>query len=63
MDKNLPKDFYVRLLQIGSPEYISGLFLELAKRKWDLLREEAKDILEGDIKWADENYASGLEGV
>lgn len=60
MDKNLPKDFYVRLLQIGSPEYISGLFLELAKRKWDLLREEAKDILEGDIKWADENYASGF---
>ncbi|NLP28975.1 MAG: hypothetical protein GX370_09495 [Clostridia bacterium] len=60
MDQKPPKDFFTRLLQLGSSQYISGLFLELAKRQNNLLQAEAKEMLEGDIKWADENYAKGL---
>lgn len=60
MDQKPPKDFLTRLLQLGSSQYISGLFLELAKRQNNLLQAEAKEMLEGDIKWADENYAKGL---
>ena len=60
LDQKPPKDFFTRLLQLGSSQYISGLFLELAKRQNNLLQAEAKEMLEGDIKWADENYAKGL---
>ena len=58
LDKNLPKDFYVRLLQIGSPEYISGLFWT-CKRKW-ICYGRSKRYFRGRYKWADENYASGF---
>lgn len=58
--KIYPRSFFVRLLERASAEFISGLFLELAKRKQDFLQEEAKAILAEDINWVEENYAEGV---
>ncbi|MDR3594962.1 hypothetical protein [Clostridium sp.] len=55
------KDIYEMLLKIGSSELISGLFLEFAKRNNDLLIEDAKTILNSDIKWVEESYIKGVK--
>lgn len=55
------KEVYILILQMGSTEVISGLFLELAKTANPVLEIEAKAMLESDLKWADENYAEGVK--
>ncbi len=59
--KDPPKELYYRLLNRGSTELISGLFLELAKRNDPMLKEEAEELLVSEIDWADENYAKGVK--
>lgn len=61
INMNPPKEVYTRLLEVGSTETISGLFLELAKMGSSILVDEAKALLETEINWADENYAKGLK--
>lgn len=61
LEMNPAKDIYKVLLNIGSTELISGLFLELAKRSNPILIEEAKIIFESDINWAEESYIKGVK--
>ncbi|SFC13508.1 hypothetical protein [Clostridium uliginosum] len=61
LESNAPKEIYDLLLKVGSTELVSGLFLELAKRKNSLLIEEAKTITESDINWGGENYTKGVK--
>lgn len=56
-----PKEIYTMLLKIGSTELISGLFLELSRIANPILVEEAKKLVESEMKWADENYAKGVK--
>ncbi|MBC8060544.1 MAG: hypothetical protein H7Y18_07750 [Clostridiaceae bacterium] len=56
-----PKEVYILLLDMGSTEVISGLFLELAKTKKSILIKEAKDLLEAEMKWAEDNYIKGVK--
>lgn len=55
------KNIFELIVKIGSTELISGLFLELAKRKNPILIDEAKSIYESEIKWAEENYIKGVK--
>lgn len=59
--KNPPKEVYKFLLEKGSSELISGLFLELAKYKNPILFEEAKNLVKSEITWAKANYAKGVK--
>lgn len=61
LETNPPKDIYKLLVNIGSTELISGLFLELAKRNNPVLIEEAKTIFEAEINWAEESYIKGVK--
>ena len=61
ISKNPPKEVYKVLLEKGSSELISGLFLELAKSKNSILNEEAKSLVESEITWVEENYAKGVK--
>ena len=61
LEMNPPKDIYELLVNIGSTELISGLFLELAKRNNPILIKEAKVIFESEINWAEENYIKGVK--
>ena len=58
--KNPPKSLYQRLLQIGSSEFISGLFLQLAKVANPVLKEEATAIIVDEIEWVGPAYANGI---
>ena len=58
--KNPPKLVYERILSIGSSELISGLFLELAKNKDDVILKEAKLLIESDIDWTGRKNADSL---
>ena len=55
------KNIFELLMKIGSVELISGVFLELAKRKNSILIDEAKTICESEIKWAEESYIKGVK--
>lgn len=57
---NPPKELYIKLLNIGSPEFISGLFLEFAKNKNPILSEEAQIIIKSEIELDDKNYNDGV---
>lgn len=61
LEMNPTKDIYKLLLNIGSTELVSGLFLEFAKRNNPALLEEAKTIFEAEINWAEESYIKGLK--
>ncbi|MCY6959008.1 hypothetical protein [Clostridium brassicae] len=61
LNMNPPKEVYNLLLNIGSTELISGLFLELARRNNPILIEEAKTLIESKIKWAEDNYIKGVK--
>lgn len=56
-----PREIYDLIFKLGSTELISGLFLELGKRKNNVLLEEAKIILEKGINWAEESYSNGVK--
>lgn len=43
LKENLPKEFFVYFLTIGSTQAIAGLFLELAKQRNTMLLEETKE--------------------
>lgn len=58
---NPPKEIYTMLLEMGSTELISGLFLALAREANPILIEEAKKLVEAEMKWADESYAKGVK--
>ncbi|MCX7749577.1 MAG: hypothetical protein N2645_22180 [Clostridia bacterium] len=59
--KNPPKEVITTLLNVGSAEVISGLFLELARAANPILIQEAKALMESEIKWTDSNYAKGVK--
>ncbi len=61
ISKNPPKELYYRLLNRGSTELISGLFLELAKKSNPILKAEAEELLESEMDWAEENFAKGVK--
>ncbi len=58
---NPPKEVYKILFELGSTEVISGLFLELGKMNNPVLVEEAKTLVQSEVKWAQENYAKGVK--
>lgn len=57
---SLPLDFYKHLIQIGSTELLSGLFLEFAKQKNPLLLEETEQLLQ-NIDFDNPGYIAGLK--
>lgn len=61
MDNNPSKNILNLLLQRGSGELVAGVFLELAKRNMDILKEEAIQILEDNTTWLEDRYAKGLK--
>ncbi|RII35958.1 hypothetical protein D2A34_00895 [Clostridium chromiireducens] len=61
LDMKPSKAMYEYLIKIGSTEHVSGLFLELAKRKDSILVEEAKIIYESEIHWGEESYIKGVK--
>lgn len=54
-------ELLIRLLEIGSTELVSGLFLELAKTGAPVLVTEAKEMMDGELSWACGNYAKGVK--
>ncbi len=60
LEQKLPKDFYQYILKIGSTEVIAGIFLEMAKRRDDMLLEEAEGWKEVKA-FAEKNYMDGVE--
>lgn len=58
---NSKKETYNKLLKIGNVEFISGLLLELAKRKNSILIEEAKYIYSTNDLWSEAKYMKGLK--
>lgn len=61
ISKNPPKELYLKLLDFGSDELISGLFLDLAKLNNNILLEEAKNILKENIDCTSDNCKKGLK--
>jgi hypothetical protein len=59
--RNPPQELLRLLLKIGSTEWVSGLFLELAIKGMPSLLVEAKDLVESDLTWAAESYAKGVK--
>lgn len=55
------QELYLFLLSKGSSEFISGLFLELAKEGDPILVEQAKELLDSDLTWAQDNYKAGVK--
>lgn len=61
VEESPPIEVYNKILEIGSSELISGLFLELAKQKISLLKEKVLFIYNSRIDWVDERFASGIK--
>lgn len=61
ISKNPPIKVYKALLNTGSTEVISGLFLALAKKSNPVLLEDAGLLVESEIGWAESNYAKGVK--
>jgi len=61
LEKDPPKEIYNAILEVGSSEVISGLFLELAKARNPVLKEEAKQLVDSNIKWVEERFANGVK--
>ncbi|HEY0087302.1 MAG TPA: hypothetical protein VGB37_00570, partial [Candidatus Lokiarchaeia archaeon] len=61
ISKNPPKEIYKTILEVGSSELISGLFLELAKKGNPVLKDEAEQIINEEISWVEYNYAQGIK--
>jgi len=54
------KSVYQYLMEKGSTEVISGLFLELALQRNNCITEEAYDLLKSVPTWSSESYTAGL---
>jgi len=61
IDMNPPKELYLKMLDIGSIDVLSGLFLELAKRANPILADEAEILNDSNIAWALINQVTGLK--
>jgi hypothetical protein len=61
ISQNPSRDLYHYLLRVGSCELISGLFLELALQRNDVLAAEAQKLYDTEITWASESYQRGLK--
>ncbi|OPZ94693.1 MAG: hypothetical protein BWY74_00364 [Firmicutes bacterium ADurb.Bin419] len=61
ISKDPPKELYYRILNWGSTELISGLFLELAKKSNPILKAEAEELVASEIDWAEDNFAKGVK--
>lgn len=61
LSMNPPKEFIKIILDVGSPEVVSGLFLNLAKLANPILKEETKQLIESELNWAENNYAQGVK--
>lgn len=61
LEMNPSQNIFEQLIKIGSTELISGLFLELAKRKNPILIEDAKSIFEEQIDWGEVSYIKGVK--
>lgn len=61
LEMEIPQNIFDLLMKIGSTELISGLFLELSKRKNPVLVKEAENILESNITWGEESYIKGVK--
>lgn len=59
--QNPPSNLYQYLMRVGSGELISGLFMELAASKNNLLEKEAKELLNSDFHWSHGNYKEGIK--
>lgn len=56
-----PKEIFSYLCALGSGELVSGLFLELAKKKDPVCQHYASGILEGLYEWESPSYHKGLQ--
>lgn len=61
IDSDPPKELYDFILNVGSGELLSGLFLELSMLKRDMLKKEAGEMISSNISWLSESYAAGLQ--
>lgn len=61
LNRKPSKEIYIKLLELGSSELISGLFLELAKSSDPILENEAKKLIETEINWVDAKFARGIK--
>lgn len=52
---------YDFILNYGSSELISGLFLEFSSMKDDRLLKEAQKIIDSNVSWAEKSYADGIK--
>ncbi len=59
--KNPSRDVMQSIIKVGSPELVSGLFLELAKQQNPILLDEARSMVDNLVEWADENFALGVK--
>ncbi len=55
-----PKALYQRMLSIGSPEFVCGVLLALAKHADPVIKDEATDYLLEEINWGTPEQASGI---
>ncbi|MHA1294540.1 MAG: hypothetical protein ACTSQJ_18015, partial [Promethearchaeota archaeon] len=55
-----PANILKTIIEIGSPEVISGLLLELAKEKNASLQKPIKELLSKPINWTEQKYSNGL---
>jgi len=60
LNMNPEKEVYIKLFKIGNVEFLSGLFLELAKRNNPILIDEAKYTYSTKDLWSEEKYMKGL---
>lgn len=61
MDKKPEKETYIKLFKTGNVEFISGLFLALAKENNPILLNEANDVNSINELWSEEKYMKGLK--
>lgn len=61
LNSNPDERIYDYILNLGSVELLSGLFLEAGKRNITLFKEKAEIILEENINYANKPYMEGLK--
>lgn len=61
LNSNSDERIYDYILNLGSVELLSGLFLEAGKRNITLFKEKAESILKEDIDYANKPYMEGLK--
>ncbi len=61
VEKKPPKSIYEKIVEIGGEGVVSGLFLELAKIKNPILKEEASKIVNFTFRWSEPKFAEGVK--